>query len=106
MTVTLTQEQSAIASGLQAGDVVVTDGQDKLQQGMTVVPQSRPANASQLADIRQRNAWPHESVAAVYSAAGRDVAADGGACCWSASSRTGNCRFPRCPKSIIRRSRW
>jgi len=44
--VTLAQgNQSAIGSGLQAGDVVVTDGQDKLQQGMTVVPQSRPPNA-------------------------------------------------------------
>ena len=35
VTVTLAQgNQSAIGSGLQAGDVVVTDGQDKLQQGM------------------------------------------------------------------------
>jgi membrane fusion protein, multidrug efflux system len=40
--------QSAIAGGLQAGEQVVTDGQDKLQQGMTVVPQSRSdAHASQ-----------------------------------------------------------
>ena len=46
VTVTLAQgNQSAIGSGLQAGDVVVTDGQDKLQQGMTVVPQSRSPNA-------------------------------------------------------------
>ena len=43
VTVTLAQgNRSAIGSGLQAGDVVVTDGQDKLQQGMTVVPQTRP----------------------------------------------------------------
>jgi multidrug efflux system membrane fusion protein len=37
VTVALTQSnQSAIASGLQAGDVVVTDGQDKLQNGAKV----------------------------------------------------------------------
>jgi membrane fusion protein, multidrug efflux system len=49
VTVALAQgNQSAIAGGLQAGEQVVTDGQDKLQQGMTVVPQSRSdAHASQ-----------------------------------------------------------
>ena len=45
VTVALAQGNlNAIGSGLQAGDVVVTDGQDKLQRGMSVVPQSRPAN--------------------------------------------------------------
>jgi membrane fusion protein, multidrug efflux system len=50
VTVALTQaNQSAIASGLQAGDAVVTDGQDKLQNGAKVEPrnQSRNSNASQ-----------------------------------------------------------
>ena len=49
VTVALAQgNQSAIASGLQAGDQVVTDGQDKLQPGMTVAPQARSnANAPQ-----------------------------------------------------------
>ena len=57
VTVTLAQgNQSAIGSGLQAGDVVVTDGQDKLQQGMTVVPQSRPANVP--ASQTSNNATP------------------------------------------------
>jgi multidrug efflux system membrane fusion protein len=50
VTVALTQaNQSAIASGLQAGDAVVTDGQDKLQNGAKVEPrnQSRNSNDSQ-----------------------------------------------------------
>ena len=42
VTVALAQgNQSAIAGGLRAGDQVVTDGQDKLQPGMTVAPQAR-----------------------------------------------------------------
>lgn len=42
VTVALTQSnQSAIASGLQPGDIVVTDGQDKLQNGIRVEPRSR-----------------------------------------------------------------
>jgi membrane fusion protein, multidrug efflux system len=36
---------TAISTGLQSGDSVVTDGQDKLQKGMRVEPQARPANA-------------------------------------------------------------
>jgi membrane fusion protein, multidrug efflux system len=41
--------QSAISSGLQNGDTVVTDGQDKLQNGAKVEPRGKPAtsNASQ-----------------------------------------------------------
>ena len=47
VTVALTQSnQSAIASGLQPGDIVVTDGQDKLQNGAKVEPRSRNANSS------------------------------------------------------------
>lgn len=34
---------TAISNGLQSGDSVVTDGQDKLQKGMRVEPQARPA---------------------------------------------------------------
>jgi multidrug efflux system membrane fusion protein len=50
--VAITQNnRSAIASGIAAGDVVVTDGQDKLQAGSKVEPRSaapasRPAQAS------------------------------------------------------------
>jgi len=41
VTVALTQSnQSAIASGLEPGDVVVTDGQDKLQKGAQVEPRA------------------------------------------------------------------
>ena len=47
VTVAMTQSnQSAIASGLQPGDIVVTDGQDKLQNGAKVEPRSRNANSS------------------------------------------------------------
>jgi multidrug efflux system membrane fusion protein len=50
VTVALTQSnQSAIASGLEAGDIVVTDGQDKLQKGAKVEPRGRSpsSNAAQ-----------------------------------------------------------
>ena len=47
VTVALTQSnQSAIAAGLQAGDVVVIDGQDKLQNGAKVETRSRPGNSN------------------------------------------------------------
>lgn len=52
VTVALTQSnESAIANGLQAGDAVVTDGQDKLQSGAKVEPrtQTRNSNGSQSA---------------------------------------------------------
>jgi len=45
VTVALTQSnQSAIGSGLQAGEVVVTDGQDKLQNGAKVETRSPAGN--------------------------------------------------------------
>jgi membrane fusion protein, multidrug efflux system len=47
VTVALSQSnQSAISSGLQPGDIVVNDGQDKLQNGAKVEPRSRPGNSS------------------------------------------------------------
>jgi membrane fusion protein, multidrug efflux system len=47
VTVAITQSnQSAIASGLQLGDVVVTDGQDKLQNGAKVETRSRSGTGS------------------------------------------------------------
>lgn len=47
VTVAMTQSnQSAIASGLQPGDIVVTDGQDKLQNGAKVEPRNRSGNSS------------------------------------------------------------
>jgi multidrug efflux system membrane fusion protein len=46
VTVTLAQaNQSVIDTGLQPGDVVVTDGQDKLQPGAKVEPRSRGTNS-------------------------------------------------------------
>jgi len=48
-----------VESGLEAGDVVVTDGVDKLQDGAKVIPRiSKPAttNPSTLADATTR---PH-----------------------------------------------
>jgi len=49
VTVAFTQENvSVIASGLAPGDVVVTDGQDKLQQGSKIEPRSAtPGNQPQ-----------------------------------------------------------
>src|SRR6266496_1420882 len=47
VTVAMTQSnQSAIAAGLQPGDIVVTDGQDKLQNGAKVEPRTRSGNGS------------------------------------------------------------
>ena len=60
VTVALAQgNESAIAGGLQAGDQVVTDGQDKLQPGMTVAPQARSnANAPQAPDCSSHHMSP------------------------------------------------
>jgi multidrug efflux system membrane fusion protein len=47
VTVALTQgDTTAIASGLNVGDTVVTDGQDKLQSGSKVEPRGTPGNGS------------------------------------------------------------
>jgi len=47
VTVALTQSnQSAIDSGLQVGEVVVTDGQDKLQNGAKVETRSPTGNSN------------------------------------------------------------
>jgi multidrug efflux system membrane fusion protein len=47
VTVALSQtSQSAIGSGLEAGDVVVTDGQDKLQNGTKVETRSAPPRSN------------------------------------------------------------
>ncbi len=47
VTVAMAQSnQSAIGSGLQPGDVVVTDGQDKLQNGSKVEPRNASNNGS------------------------------------------------------------
>jgi membrane fusion protein, multidrug efflux system len=48
VTVALTQGNTTVISdGLKVGDVVVTDGQDKLQRGSRVEPRSTPSNAGQ-----------------------------------------------------------
>ena len=47
VTVTLAQSnQSVIDSGLEPGDIVVTDGQDKLQNGVKVEPRSHGGNSN------------------------------------------------------------
>jgi membrane fusion protein, multidrug efflux system len=47
VTVALTQgNQTALSGGLQVGEVVVTDGQDKLQNGAKVEPRSPTGNAN------------------------------------------------------------
>ena len=45
---------AVIASGLQPGDRVVTDGQEKLQAGSRVSPQS-PANQSKNTQVTEGN---------------------------------------------------
>ena len=43
VTVALTQGTTAVvSSGLNPGDIVVTDGQDKLQTGSKIEPRGRP----------------------------------------------------------------
>ncbi len=54
VTVALTQSnQSAIGSGLQAGEVVVTDGQDKLQNGAKVETRSPTGNSNASQSTKQ-----------------------------------------------------
>ncbi len=54
VTVALTQmNQSAIDSGLQAGEVVVTDGQDKLQNGAKVETRSPAGNSNASPSTKQ-----------------------------------------------------
>ncbi len=54
VTVALTQSnQSAIGSGLQAGEVVVTDGQDKLQNGAKVETRSTTGNSNASQSTKQ-----------------------------------------------------
>lgn len=46
VTVSITEgDTTAVASGLNPGDTVVTDGQDKLQSGSKIVPRNVPAKA-------------------------------------------------------------
>jgi multidrug efflux system membrane fusion protein len=59
VTVALTQSnQSAIASGLEAGEVVVTDGQDKLQNGAKVETRSATGNSKTSQSSSQSTAQP------------------------------------------------
>jgi multidrug efflux system membrane fusion protein len=59
VTVALTQSnQSAIASGLEAGEVVVTDGQDKLQNGAKVETRSPTGNSKTSQSSSQSTAQP------------------------------------------------
>jgi len=60
-TVTLAQTTGGtvgISDGLQPGQVVVTDGQDKLQDGTKVVPNSSPASAPTPAAVPQQGTPP------------------------------------------------
>lgn len=59
VTVALTQSnQSAIASGLAAGEVVVTDGQDKLQNGAKVETRSGTGNSKTSQSSSQSTTQP------------------------------------------------
>ena len=91
VTVAFTQDNvSVIASGLSPSEVVVTDGQDKLQQGSKIEIRPAAPSGSQAAQaagsewsgkvfrecssVQERN----ESVASVHSPAGGHSPADGG----------------------------
>ena len=51
MTVSLTQgNTTVIASGLDPGDMVVTDGQDKLQTGSRIEPRNSDSEATRPAE--------------------------------------------------------
>jgi len=60
VTVALTQaNQSAISNGLQAGESVVTDGQDKLQNGAKIEPRTQSRNSN--SNASQSNVPPPTS---------------------------------------------
>ena len=86
--ISLTQGNvTTITSGLNVGDTVVTDGQDKLQTGSKVEPRGNPGNApggERGAELEIRTPAKHqelrlhESVTLIHSPAGCDHAVDGG----------------------------
>ena len=75
VTVTLAQgNQSAIGRGLQAGDVVVTDGQDKLQRGAHIEPRGGSPSRGTTAPVTgavQRPESPSQELPMPESARGR-----------------------------------
>src|SRR5579863_3118512 len=102
VSVALTQgDISIIASGVNPGDVVVTDGQDKLQRGSRVEPRSGSTGTGSSAGASAAGRSPsgisspyqnrpgtnssypkqgHESVTPIYSPAGCDDTSDGRCC--------------------------
>jgi multidrug efflux system membrane fusion protein len=56
-----------VSAGLQPGDLVVTDGQDKLQDGIKVIPNQAPAAPVSVSEVR--NAQPGAATDAQSSAA-------------------------------------
>ena len=130
VTVALTQGDTTVVSdGVNPGDTVVTDGQDKLQRGSRIEPRTRLRAMAPVA-VRSRGLQPtvagisprgassqrkrgefrelqvHESVTLIYSPAGRDHAADGGRAAGRDGLRSRSCRSRRCRKLIIRRFKW
>ena len=97
-------------SGLAAGETVVIDGVDKLQNGdegrsARFARQSAEPNRGRHAAEGGTEGKLDESVPAIHSAAGRDGAADGRHPAGRASSPIDSCRSRRCRRSIIRRFR-
>lgn len=75
--VTLAQTNGTVAglsAGLQSGEVVVTDGQDKLQDGSKVIPNTSPSGNAPTDGADEAPAKPQESPATV----GRPAARKGG----------------------------
>ena len=97
--IALTQGSTVvIASGLQPGDRVVTDGQEKLQAGMKVAPQAPARSKNPTASTPATSDRRHEYFAAVHSPAHRHVAVDGG----TAAGRH-RCLHRSCPSRLCRR---
>ena len=96
---------ASIESGLQPGELVVTDGQDKLQPGAKVEVQQRGNRSGGRRRTAERGARDHESVADFYSAAGRHLVADGGIAAGGPGGLPATAGFGACRRWITPPSR-
>ena len=107
VTVSLTQgDTTVITAGVNPGDTVVTDGQDKLQEaaGLSRAQPGRVAGIrcrtmGRRAQIQRRQV--HEPIENIHSPPRRDHASHGRCASCSAGLHSCNSRFRRCLRSII-----
>ena len=69
----ITDKGNTAVQGINPGDVVANSSFEKLQNGSQITHLQGQAAL----DFRRREQMPRESVSPIYSAAGRDLAADG-----------------------------